>query len=185
MGTPERRQKIVEGFEQTLLGPVRHSESWSLVGSSSATTLWSSRPASRTRAHTDAAKPSLESSTPELSVSNVTKRHAGVAATSCYPPWSSATVLLNADFPVALEAEVVDPAGQRRTVGFDTNGTACDLETGVELEDKWWKTHKVVRYGPVLWLMNSIGCGSPSFELLAIVPVMSHGTFWFLAQRVF
>ena len=102
----------------------------------------------------------------------------------CYP-WSSATVLLNADFPVALEAEVVDPAGQRRTVGFDTNGTACDLETGVELEDKWWKTHKVVRYGPVLWLMNSIGCGSPSFELLAIVPVMSHGTFWFLAQRVF
>ena len=26
MGTPERRQKIVEGFEQTLLGPVRHSE---------------------------------------------------------------------------------------------------------------------------------------------------------------
>ena len=55
------------------------------------------------------------------------------------------------DFPVALEAEVVDPAGQRRTVSFDTDGTACDLETEVELEGKWWKTHKVVRYGPVLY----------------------------------
>ena len=37
--TPEHRQMIVEGFEQTLLGPASSRVSWSLVGSSSVTIL--------------------------------------------------------------------------------------------------------------------------------------------------
>ena len=62
MSTPERRQKIVEGFEQTLLGPVRHSELEGVLELGRELERdHPVEPASRTRAHTDAAKPLPES----------------------------------------------------------------------------------------------------------------------------
>jgi len=167
MGTPERRQKIVEGFEQTLLGPVRHSELEGVLELGRELErdhpveleTRKSHPCPHGCGETFSRK--LNPGTQRL------KRHEETCwccRNQLLPPVVfSYPVLLNADFPVALEAEVVDPAGQRRTVGFDTNGTACDLETGVELEDKWWKTHKVVRYGPVLWLMKQHRLRFPEF----------------------
>jgi len=84
MGTPERRQKIVEGFEQTLLGPVRHSELEGVLELGRELERDHPVELETRKSHPcphGCAKPSLGSSTPELSVSNVTKRHAGVAAT--------------------------------------------------------------------------------------------------------
>ena len=108
MGTPERRQKIVEGFEQTLLGPVRHSELEGVLelGRELERDHPSSRPASRTRAHTDA-RNLLSEAQPRNSASQTSRRDMLVLPQPLLPVVFSYPVLLNADFPVALEAEVV------------------------------------------------------------------------------
>ena len=128
MSTPERRQKIVEGFEQTLLGPFRHSELEGVL--ELGRELERDHPVEvETRKSHPCPHGCGETTSRKLNPGTQRLKKHEETCWCCRnqllpPVVFSQPSLLNADFPVALEAEVVDPAGQRRTVSFDTDGTA-------------------------------------------------------------